>query len=80
MQKKFIIAGYGFVGKAVFEALIKENELRIVDPAYTPNTIADHPDAEGVIICVGTPNDSEDRKSTRLNSSHIPLSRMPSSA
>ena len=24
--------------------------------------------------------DSEDRKSTRLNSSHIPLSRMPSSA
>ena len=59
MQKKFIIAGYGFVGKAVFEALIKENELRIVDPAYTPNTIADHPDAEGVIICVGTPNDSE---------------------
>ena len=25
-------------------------------------------------------SDSEDRKSTRLNSSHIPLSRMPSSA
>ena len=24
--------------------------------------------------------DAEDRKSTRLNSSHIPLSRMPSSA
>ena len=24
--------------------------------------------------------DNEDRKSTRLNSSHIPLSRMPSSA
>ena len=26
------------------------------------------------------PNDTIDRKSTRLNSSHIPLSRMPSSA
>ena len=25
-------------------------------------------------------NDEKDRKSTRLNSSHIPLSRMPSSA
>ena len=25
-------------------------------------------------------NEAEDRKSTRLNSSHIPLSRMPSSA
>ena len=28
----------------------------------------------------GTPATIEDRKSTRLNSSHIPLSRMPSSA
>ena len=27
-----------------------------------------------------TPGDAQDRKSTRLNSSHIPLSRMPSSA
>ena len=26
------------------------------------------------------PDDKVDRKSTRLNSSHIPLSRMPSSA
>ena len=26
------------------------------------------------------PSDATDRKSTRLNSSHIPLSRMPSSA
>ena len=31
---------------------------------------------EGKILSVG----AEDRKSTRLNSSHIPLSRMPSSA
>ena len=29
---------------------------------------------------VATPSWSRDRKSTRLNSSHIPLSRMPSSA
>ena len=32
-----------------------------------------------LIVCSATPNDA-DRKSTRLNSSHIPLSRMPSSA
>ena len=31
-------------------------------------------------IVIGTTFDGEDRKSTRLNSSHIPLSRMPSSA
>ena len=34
--------------------------------------------AAGIMVCVGSP--SIDRKSTRLNSSHIPLSRMPSSA
>ena len=32
-----------------------------------------------VIVCLGDFADI-DRKSTRLNSSHIPLSRMPSSA
>ena len=56
MQKKIIIAGYGFVGQAVFDALIAKNEIRIVDPAHTTNKIEYHPDAEGVIICVGTPS------------------------
>ena len=32
------------------------------------------------IIFIGTPIDDKDRKSTRLNSSHRSLSRMPSSA
>ena len=36
--------------------------------------------AAAVIGVVQLSSDSEDRKSTRLNSSHIPLSRMPSSA
>ena len=31
-------------------------------------------------VLLYVPADKEDRKSTRLNSSHIPLSRMPSSA
>ena len=39
----------------------------------TPNAI----DADEVVIVIG---DQEDRKSTRLNSSHERLSRMPSSA
>ena len=34
----------------------------------------------GVLGLTFKPNTDEDRKSTRLNSSHIPLSRMPSSA
>ena len=32
------------------------------------------------LSCCGDVDFLEDRKSTRLNSSHIPLSRMPSSA
>ena len=40
---------------------------------YCPNSIK--------VIFDSSPNEvDEDRKSTRLNSSHIPLSRMPSSA
>ena len=34
----------------------------------------------GSAIVGGVGGSSQDRKSTRLNSSHIPLSRMPSSA
>ena len=36
------------------------------------------PFERGFVVTVG--NSLRDRKSTRLNSSHIPLSRMPSSA
>ena len=35
---------------------------------------------KGIFPCPGKCGDCRDRKSTRLNSSHIPLSRMPSSA
>jgi nucleotide sugar dehydrogenase len=49
---KIIIAGYGFVGKAVYEGLKDKHELIIVDPKYTNNTINNHVDADGIIICV----------------------------
>jgi UDPglucose 6-dehydrogenase len=52
---KIIIAGYGFVGKAVARTLEKKHELIIVDPKYSDETVAKHPDADGIIICVGTP-------------------------
>lgn len=52
---KIIIAGYGFVGKAVHNALKKEHEVVIVDPKYTANEIQYHHDADGLIICVDTP-------------------------
>ena len=52
---KIIIAGYGFVGKAVFNALKDKHEVVIVDPQYTTNEIKYHHDADGLIICVNTP-------------------------
>lgn len=52
---KIIIAGYGFVGKAVFNALKNNHEVVIVDPQYTTNEIQYHHDADGLIICVPTP-------------------------
>ena len=52
---KIVIVGYGFVGKAVFNAFKDKHELVIVDPKYTTDEIKDHHDADGIIICVPTP-------------------------
>ena len=49
---KIIIAGYGFVGKAVGQTLQTKHDIVIVDPKYTEEQIKDHPDADGLIICV----------------------------
>jgi UDPglucose 6-dehydrogenase len=52
---KIIIAGYGFVGKAVANALRPKHEIVIVDPNFTTDEIKYHQDADGLIICVNTP-------------------------
>jgi len=55
---KIIIAGYGFVGKAVGEGIKHAHEIHIVDPKYTTAEIEHFPYADGIIICVGTPSNS----------------------
>jgi len=52
---KILIAGYGFVGKAVANAFKDKHEVVIVDPQYTTNEIKQHHDADGLIVCVNTP-------------------------
>ena len=52
---KILIAGYGFVGKAVHDALNIKHEVIPIDPAYNSFEIKDHIDADGIIICVSTP-------------------------
>lgn len=53
---KIIIVGYGFVGKAVFNALKSKHNVVIVDPQYTTGQVNNYPDADGIIICVPTPS------------------------
>ncbi len=53
---KILIVGYGFVGKAVFNALKTKHNVVVIDPAYTTNELKHHPDADGIVICVPTPN------------------------
>ena len=66
---------------------IFKSELETITDIYSHND--DISDITGIEYCVNLQNlgidlsnisDIRDRKSTRLNSSHIPLSRMPSSA
>jgi UDPglucose 6-dehydrogenase len=52
---KIIVAGYGYVGKAVKNAFKNKHQVEVVDPKYTGNKIKDFIDADGLIICVNTP-------------------------
>ena len=52
---KIILAGYGFVGKAVFNALKNKHNVVIVDPEVNTNKIRDYEDAEGIILCLPSP-------------------------
>lgn len=53
---KIIVAGYGYVGKAVQAAFGYKHEVVIVDPALTDEDIRNHFDADCIIICVSTPS------------------------
>ena len=58
-------------------------ECVVVDPAWEIDTIVDTAQADGMMIkgaLVTHTHQDQDRKSTRLNSSHSRASRMPSSA
>ena len=54
-----LLVGYGFVGKAYYEAFKNTETINIIDPLYNNKKIKDYPNAEGIIIAVPTPQ-SED--------------------
>ena len=51
---KIVVAGYGYVGKAIEQALLPAHEVTVVDPAYNTNRISDV-EYDALIICVATP-------------------------
>ena len=72
------------VGVKIRPVKIEENKNRSIIMAIDPlavdtATVEDIPQGDSSIKTF-TVDEFPDRKSTRLNSSHIPLSRMPSSA
>ena len=76
---KILIVGAGRIGSSVAESLVSEaNDITVVDQdAERIGSLQSRFDLRGV---VGNATSPQDRKSTRLNSSHRSLSRMPSSA
>ena len=55
---KIVIAGYGYVGKAIDTILRQSHETYIVDPAINSNKINDI-DYDAMIICVSTPQSND---------------------
>ena len=59
------------------EALIKFSEANVAVPLVT---LKGEPKADQITFIAYNSGSNQDRKSTRLNSSHVRTSRMPSSA
>ena len=81
VRRTLVVAGLVVAGYLVFAAW----PLAAVDPSLTHANlpgyaIATAYSSRGVAIAIGVGGAARDRKSTRLNSSHVSLSRMPSSA
>lgn len=57
---KFVVIGYGFVGKAVYSVLSKKYEVYTIDPKVSNSKVEDT-DADGFIICVPTPESDNKR-------------------
>ena len=53
MKKRLLIIGYGVVGQAVYEGLVENNIIDLLD--IEPNDDIDYSSYDGIIICLPTP-------------------------
>jgi UDPglucose 6-dehydrogenase len=51
------LIGYGFVGKAYYNAFKSHQDIIIIDPAFNKNKIEDIKHLQSAIICVPTPSE-----------------------
>ena len=54
-----IVAGFGFVGNAIYETFKNDFLLSIIDPKINDCKIPDFKNVDGVICCVSTPQDAD---------------------
>ena len=82
--KVAVLGAKGRMGSEVVKAVGATDDLQIVAALDLEDSLEDLVKSGAQVVVDFTHPDSVmknlDRKSTRLNSSHIPLSRMPSSA
>lgn len=60
----YLIAGYGYVGKALYELLKDTFDVGVIDPKYNTATFEQMTDDQrpgAVIVCVGTPQGPDGR-------------------
>ena len=53
MKKRLLIIGYGVVGQAVYEGLVENNIIDLLD--IEPNDDIDYSSYDGIILCLPTP-------------------------
>ena len=74
MKKRLLIIGYGVVGQAVYEGLVENNNIDILD--IEPNDDIDYSSYDGIIICLPTPQGPRGECDDMLVEQYITTIRM----
>lgn len=56
---KLVVAGFGFVGNAIYESFKDVIDLEVIDPKLGERRIYDVQNVNGVICCVSTPQNTD---------------------
>ena len=74
MERKLLIVGFGVVGQAVYEGLVENNNIDILD--IEPNDDIDYSSYDGIILCLPTPQGPRGECDDMLVEQYIQIIRM----